>query len=436
MSFLRPWLLALLATAWLGAQEISPVFYGQNHWLADGDENRTGYLHLLWPKVGESGVQLIRIGGNAYNIQPPSLARWTAMVDSVLAIGAEPLLQVPATFTAAETAALVAHFNAPGRAPVRYWSIGNEPMLHDKMSAGEVHAYLLRIATALRAADPSIKILISDEAWLRLPLYEALCGGSLDLTGRDAAGRWLIDGFTFHSYPNGEKFTRQDVVVTGVQKIRGDVAKLVALLDRANLQHGRTGDARLRWALTEVNVTYANPDRDVEGIGNPSFLGGQFLAEVFGIGLEYGALTVAPWCLNETDAVKTDFGFLGLPPDFSPRSSYYHTQMMSRHLKGRFMKTVSSDPLVKIIGTRTDDGIAVLVMNQDQAAGRLLTLSLSLGDASWQADAGLPGALTVKIPAQCTRLCLLDGSGRLRRIITYGISENLRHLPPRHEQFP
>ena len=31
-----------------------------------------------------------------------------------------------------------------------------------------------RAATALRAADPSIKILISDEAWLRLPAYEAL----------------------------------------------------------------------------------------------------------------------------------------------------------------------------------------------------------------------------------------------------------------------
>ncbi len=432
----RLFLLGLFATSLLGAQEISPVFYGQNHWLADGDENRTGYLHLLWPKVKESGVQLIRIGGNAYNIQPPSRVRWTAMVDSVQAIGAEPLLQVPASFTAAQAADLVAHFNGPGRTPIRYWSIGNEPMLHDATPLSDVHAYLLRIATALRAADPSIKILISDEAWLRLPAYEALCGGSLDLTGKDAAGRWLIDGFSFHSYPNGEKFTRHDVVVTGGQKIRSDAKQLVALMEQANLKHGRTGQARLSWALTEVNVTYANPDRDVEGFGNPSFLGGQFLAEVFGIGLEYGALTVAPWCLNETDAVKTDFGYLGLPPDFPARSSYYHTQMMSRYLKGRFMKTVSPDPLVKLIGARTDDRIAVLVMNQDQAADRTLSLNLRLGEGPWQADANLPAAVTVKIPAQCTRLYLLDGSGRVLRTITYGLAQNLRNLPPQEQQFP
>ena len=162
----------------------------------------------------------------------------------------------------------------------------------------------------------------------------------------------------------------------------------------------------------------------------------QFVAEVFGIGLEYGALTVAPWCLNETDAVKTDFGFLGLPPDFPPRSSYYHTQMMSCYLKGRFMKTVSPDPLVKLIGTRTEDRIAVLVMNQDQSAARTISLSLRLGDAPWQADAGLPGVVSLKIPAECTRLYVLDGAGRLLRIITYGVSENLRQLPPHHASFP
>ncbi len=436
MKSFRIFFLSLLATGLLGAQEISPVFYGQNHWLADRDENRTGYLHLLWPKVKESGVQLIRIGGNAYNIHPPTRVRWTAMVDSVQAIGAEPLLQVPASFTAAQAADMVAHFNAPGRTPIRYWSIGNEPMLHDATPLADVHAYLLRIATALRAADPSIKILISDEAWLRLPAYEALCGGSMDLTGKDAAGRWLIDGFSFHSYPNGEKFTRHDVVVTGGQKIRNEARQLVTLLEQANRKHGRQGEARLSWALTEVNVTYANPDRAIEGFGNPSFLGGQFVAEVFGIGLEYGALTVAPWCLNETDAVKTDFGFLGLPPDFPPRSSYYHTQMMSCYLKGRFMKTVSPDPLVKLIGTRTEDRIAVLVMNQDQSAARTISLSLRLGDAPWQADAGLPGVVSLKIPAECTRLYVLDGAGRLLRIITYGVSENLRQLPPHHASFP
>jgi hypothetical protein len=253
--------------------------------------------------------------------------------------------------------------------------------------------------------------------------------------GKDAAGRWLVDGLSFHSYPNGEKYRREDVVTTGPGKIRRDAEALVALLEQANLKHGRTGTARLKWALTEVNVTYANPDRDIEGIGNPSFLGGQFLAEVFGIGLEYGALTVAPWCISETDAVKTDFGFLGLPPDFLPRSSYYHTQMMARYLKGSYMKTVSSDPLVKLVGARDSGHVAVMVMNQDPTQERVFDLSLTLDGSGVRADAGLPQSLEIKIPQQTTQVYVLNVHGKLIEKITYGVAHNLRNLPPEVERY-
>jgi len=431
MNLFRTTLFALSAAGLLGAQEISPVFFGQNHWLAQGDEGRTGYLHLLWPRVKEGGVQLVRIGGNAYNIHPPSLARWTAMVDSVQAIGAEPLLQVPYTFTAAQAAELVQHFNAPGRTPIRYWSIGNEPMLHDKIPLEEVHAYLLRLAPAMKAADPSIKILVFDEAWLRQPAYNAFCGGNMDLTGKDASGRWLIDGFNFHSYPNGEKFSRHDVIVTSVEKIRTQAKELATLVENANRKQGRTGDDRLSWSLTEVNVTYANPDRDIEGFGNPSFLGGQFLAEIYGIGLEYGALTVAPWCISETDNIKTDFGFLGLPPDFSPRSSYYHTQIMARYFKGHFINAASKDRFLKIIGSRNEKQVSILVLNEDQQGDHVFQLSLSLDDSAFQVDAGLKTSLEVKIPSQTSQLYVLNAQGKLLEKITYGIQENLRNLPPR-----
>ena len=434
MKLLPTALCALLATGLLEAKDISPVFFGQNYWLGQGDEGRTGYLHLLWPKVKESGVQLVRIGGNDYNVHPPSLNRWTAMVDSVQAIGAEPLLQVPYSFSADQAAELVRHFNSPGRKPVRYWSIGNEPMLEDKMTLEQAHAYLARIAPALRAADPSIRIMISDEAWMRQPAYEALCGGRFDMTGKDAAGRWIVDGFDFHSYPNGETFSRNDVAMAGVQKIRDQAEALVELMEKADQKQGRTGDARLFWALTEVNVTYANPDRNIEGVGNPSFLGGQFLAEVFGIGLEYGALTVDPWCINEPDNIKTDFGYLGLPPDFAPRSSYYHTQMIARHFQGHFMKTQSKDPLVKIIGARNENQITILVLNENLQDNRVLKLNLNMEDAPLQADGGVKKSLEVTIGSQTSQLYVMDVKGNLRDKITSGIEQNLRNLPPLTER--
>ena len=37
--------------------------------------------------------------------------------------------------------------------------------------------------------------------------------------------------------------------------------------------HGRTGKEELVWGLTETNVTYANPNREISGYGNPKFPG-------------------------------------------------------------------------------------------------------------------------------------------------------------------
>lgn len=423
----------------LGAQEISPVLFGQNHWLAQGDENRTGYLHLLWPQVKASGVQLIRIGGNAYEVKTPSLARWTAMVDSVQAIGAEPLLQVPRHFSAEEAAALVKHFNAKGRRPIRYWSIGNEPMLGDKVKVEEVYAYLMRIAPAMKAADPSIKILVSDEAWMRKEAYEAFCGGKLDLTGKNAQGQWLIDGFSYHTYPNGEKFDRAAVTGGSIESIRSSSRDLAAMIDKANAKQGRKGEERLRWALTEVNVTYANPDRDVEGIGNPSFLGGQFLAEAFGIGMEFGALTVAPWAISETDNPKTDFGYLGLPPDFAPRSSYYHEQLLAKYFKGSYLKGSSNQALVKVIGARSKTRIAVMLLNQELSKDLDFELALGKEAATTKAlavkmDAGLKAKLQGTIPAQTTQVFVFDAQGKLVEKATYGLAQNLRNQPPKVEK--
>jgi hypothetical protein len=436
MKILSTTLLLAAASGLLGAQDISPVLFGQNHWLAQGDENRTGYLHLLWSKVQASGVQLVRIGGNGYEVNPPSPHRWKAMVDEVQAIGAEPLVQVPRHASAEQAAELVRTLNAPGRKPVRYWSIGNEPMLGDKMKVEEVRAYVQRIAPAMRDVDPALFIMATDEAWMRQEAFEALCGGAQDISGKDASGRWFIDAFTFHSYPNGEKFERADVTGTGIQKIRDQIKGLLVLLEKADRKHGRTDKAKLRWAFTEFNVTYQNPDRDVEGIGNPSFLGGQFFAEVFGLCMEYGALTAAPWCINETDNPRTDFGYLGLPPDFSPRSAYYHEQMLARNFRGRYLSISSSQPLVKALGSRDGKRICVMVLNQELKASYPFELALhSQGSSSaplvLKADAGLKVSLKGTLPPQTTQLFVFDAKGRLLEKTTYGVGENLRNLPPR-----
>lgn len=430
-------IIAILAlTVRLHAQEISPYLFGQNHWIAKGDEGgRVGYLHLLWPKVQESGVKSVRIGGNGYEHNFPSRERLIAMVDSIQDIGAEPILQVPRKFTAAQARELVEYFTEPGKRKVQYWSIGNEPLLRRKITVDEVHTYIMRIAPAMKMVDPTIKIFVFDECELRQSAYRNLCGGRLDLTGLKQSGSWLIDGFSFHKYPNGRDFNRDNVVFSGPETIRRQAKILLGMIGEANRKHARTSDSALMWAFTEFNVTYANPNREISGYGNPSFLGGQFIAEIFGICMEYGAFSANPWCINETDAVNTDFGYIGMPREFYPRSSYYHIQTMAQNMHGQFMFTANNQRYVKTIASKSNDDFCVMIMNQSQNNDFDFDLVLNKDGKSRKllsvyVDAGLDKKISGRISNQTTMLFVFSKTGHVKKQYTYGLTHNLKHLPP------
>ncbi|WP_331351322.1 hypothetical protein [Cellvibrio sp. UBA7671] len=429
----------LFAGAGVQAQPISAYLYGQNHWLADGDEGRVGYIHNLWPQVKASGVKTVRIGGNGYERNFPSRNQLNKMVDNIKSIGAEPLLQIPRHFSDEATKELVAYYTRKGNRQIKFWSIGNEPMLHEEYTIEEIHQYLVRIAKAMRRAGPDIKIFMFDEAWLRIPEYSALVGGRLDVVGLKENGRWLIDGVNFHSYPNGPKFVRDDVVFTGPKKILDQVLELQRLIKNANAKYQRKGDAALLWGLTEFNVTYHNPDREVSGYGNTSFLAGQFTAEIFGYGMQYSAYMLNPWCINESDAVATDFGYLGLPREFYPRSSYYHMQLLSTYLLGEFIASSDNQAYVKTIATRDAGTIAIMIMNQHQTDTFEFSLSFSKSSAGVKSPlqiniaANLDKTFSSHIAAQSTRVYVFDRNGSLQKTISYSLQDNMVFKAPQVE---
>lgn len=429
-------LVLLITSPLLLAQTISPYLYGQNHWMADGDEGRVGYLSELWPKVKDSGVTIVRIGGNGYEKKFPHREKLNEMIDDIQGIGAEVLLQVPRDFTALQAQELVEYYTKIDKRKVKFWSIGNEPLLHEQKTLAEIHEYLVRLLNAMRETAPDIKIFVFDEAGLRLPAYTALIGGDLDITGLKKNGRWLVDGVTFHNYPNGEKFTRDDVVFSGPQNILGEIITLKGLLAKANTKHNRTGDDALLWGLTETNVTWSNPDREISGYGNPSFLGGQFLAEIIGYAMEHNAYMVNPWCINETDKVKTDFGYIGLPSEFYPRSSYYHMQLMSQNMKGSFIANSDNVDYVKTIATADTETIAVMIMNQHTQRQYPFEVRLN-GDKSTskkplavRVNADIKATFTGEIPAQTTRLLIFNSKGKLTKTLSYSLADNLKDKPP------
>lgn len=418
------------------SQEISPILFGQNHWMADGDEGRVGYLHDLWGKVAESGVQCVRIGGNGYQQKFPTRPELNEMIDRIRGAGAVPILQVPSTFSALQAKELVEYYSNPEGRQIEIWSIGNEPFLHKEFSLDEVHAYIVRIATAMKEVNPDIEVYFYDAAWLQMDEFKALCGGDLDVTGLKIGESWLLDGVTFHSYPNGEEFGRDDVVLVGPAKIEESFRALKGMLAQCDILHGRSGGAALKWGLTELNVTYANPDREISGNGNVSYVGGQFIAEVIGYGMKHGATMVNQWCINETDAVKTDFGYIGLPAEFYPRSSYYHMQMMSTHMKGSYLQSSDTQDRVKTFATSGgEDQIAVLVMNQE--LDRAMTIGISFDgkevagvDCSIVVEAGMPAVYEAMIPGQCSQVLVFDASGEFVEGLSYGLEQALKYEGP------
>ena len=100
-SLIISFLFMMYALQGINAQEISPFLFGQNHWIEQNDENgRPGYIHMLWPKIAESGIKMVRIGGNNYNnrnhpIFNADRKKLNSILDSIRGIGAEPLFQIP-----------------------------------------------------------------------------------------------------------------------------------------------------------------------------------------------------------------------------------------------------------------------------------------------------------------------------------------------------
>jgi hypothetical protein len=368
--------LFVLITASATAQNISPNLFGQNMWLTDGAEGRAGYLDKIWPKVQSSGVKLIRIGGNGYNKKMPDLETLTNWVNAIKSIGAEPLLQVSKFKSAAESAKLVAHFNEDEKTKIKYWSIGNEPYKMDHIPLDSIAIYIKEHASAMKAVDPSIKIIVPDLAAYYNEAYEALLlNDKNSVAGRDKNGNWYIDGINFHNYPNAKEYSRSDVIFYSVTKMRGMILDLVEDVKAANLKYERNGDDALIWGITEFNITYNNPDDlSASGVAVPSFINGQFWVDVFAMAMEYNAFTVTPWCLQESDRASSYFGYIGGPPDFIPNSSYYHYKMMADNMKGQYIKMQSNNPFVKVFGSQSDDFTTILIMNQNETKSFALDL--------------------------------------------------------------
>ncbi len=422
------------------SQTISNHFFGQNAWMPDtiGNVVYYGKLHQQWGNIQSSNTSIVRFGGIAPDQHMPTNFQYVRMIDSIRAKGMEPVIQVPFNnwaYTANQAAAIVTYINVTKAKHVKYWIIGNEPNLgYSYTTASQIANFIRPFATAMKNVDPSILIVGPEIAWFDYTIMDGLTnpGGPDDITGKDANGRYYIDVVSFHTYPFSGSQNRASVIsnLTEPYKFQDNLIHLNQRVTACNTFHTRTGTAALKTAVTEANIDYQNPAGDnLGGVGASSFLGGQFLAEMFGIGLKNGVDFMNIWSVVEGNTAASNIGYIDGSTN-TKKPLYYHFKLMAENFKGTYANATTTVANVKSFGSKDGQHVYVIVMNEDLTNNYPYTVRLNTAAASGtnalkiNVNANIATEYTDVLTNQSTVLLTFDLAGNLTKKCVYGLASH------------
>ncbi|MGW1809611.1 cellulose binding domain-containing protein [Streptomyces sp. NPDC002078] len=317
-----------------------------------------------------------------------------AFMGTVRAAGAQPIITANyGSGTPQEAAAWVQYANVTKGYGVKYWEVGNEVYGNGEYSNGDGWEYdthssksattyadnLLQYISAMKAADPSIKI----GAVLTTPGYwpDGIVGpgDTMDWnhTVLSIAGS-KIDFAIVHAYPTS---TSPADLLTKPQTQNPNIAGTVRSLIN---QYAGSNAPNVGIAVTEANAQ-AYLDTSPNGL---------FAPDNYLTWLENGAFNVDWWDLrNGTDCSKvttvegaTDYNDGGMvssgascePPVNTPFPAYYGIQMISRlgAPGDTLVKAASSSSLLSAHAVRRADGdVDVMLINRDPNNDATVNLS-------------------------------------------------------------
>lgn len=440
------------STETINAQSIPAGYFGQNAWMPDsiGNIRYNGQLHQNWGKVKDSKASVIRFGGIAPDNNKPTNHQYLKMIDSVRAKGMEPIIQVPFhkwAYSAQDAANIVQFLNVTKGKNIKYFIIGNEPDLdYGYTSSSQVAAYFKPFASAMKAVDPSIKIIGPECAWYNTGIINGLTtpGGPDDITGKDAAGRYYVDIISFHYYGFNGSQSRTDVINKLYQTggLNDNLATLNTRLASCNTAHNRTGSSALRTAITEANVGYRNAGNDnLNGAGVNSFVGAQFIAEMLSVGLKNSVNFMNVWSVVEGNNTELNIGYID-PTTGHKKPAYYHYQMMAGNFKGNFINGSTNQANVKVFGSQTSQYTTVMILNQDLTNNFAYTVRLNNSEVSGNSalkikmNANINMEYSGTMQGQSTLLLVFNASGALVKKIEYTLLNHaITNLPPTETTF-
>lgn len=458
VSFLAMGLLFSMKSG--NAQKISDHFFGENAWMPDTIGNATacqeppcilnGKLHKQWGNIKNSGTSIVRFGGIAPDNNMPTNYQYIKMIDSIRANGMEPIIQVPFAnnrYTAQQAAEIVRYINITKGKEIKYWIIANEPDLgYGYTSSAQIARYFRPFASAMKAIDPSILIIGPEIASFNQTIMNGLTtpGGPDDITGKDAAGRYYLDVISFHTYPFNGSQTRASVIskLTAPYSLDANLAYLNTRVAACNSAHNRTGISLLKTAITEANINWQNSSSDnLTGVGANSFIGGQFVAEMMGIGMKNGLDFINIWSVVEGNSVTNSIGFIDGSTG-KKKPLYYHFKLLADNFKGTYVNGVTNQSNVKSFGSKDAQQITVLILNEDQTNNYNYVVDLNNNKTGLNngliinINAEINREYTGVIASQSTVLLIFNTSGEIIKKYEYSLQENaMANLAPTYTEF-
>lgn len=388
---------------------ISPRLIGENAW---GREN----VLLVKDQLAKVKYQTIRIGGNNYERGAFIDQYAIKLIDFVRSIGAEPIVQIPRQLKDNNAAyEAIAYINGKMGRNVKYWSIGNEPDHKNQLaSPEEVFDYFKKISAQIKSYDPQAKVMGFDLSSYK-PLYlDRFLGGDLDLTGKiPGKPNYYLDIVTFHGYRFAD-----------IGKFEGEVKALKTQLNTLNAK--RANGEKLGWAITEFNSHWKIDHTLYDDYMPFNFHNGQIFAEVYDLGMREGAFTICPWSILEGGAKRegTDLSiFDKVDSTYLPRSNYYHTQLLAQNIKKYYLEHTPNSKDLAVIPMGDSSGLAIMVINKNKSAGQNYILNLKKGTSSDAhtvfINARINKAIKDSIPAESTKMFILNNKGEVNKIYTY-----------------
>jgi hypothetical protein len=158
-----------------------------------------------------------------------------------------------------------------------------------------------------------------------------------------------------------------------------------------------------------------------------SFIGGQFVAEMLGVGMKNGVDFINLWSTVEGNNTELNIGYID-PHTGKKKPAYYHFKMMADNFRGNVANTTSNKSMVKTFASKNANGGSVMIMNQELTSDYSYTVKLNTSAISGpnplkiNVDAGMAREYTDVIPAQSSVVLVFNSAGTMVSKTEYSLS--------------